>query len=127
MSVCSYVVKYIFLTFFCRICENTVFGYQKGQKSKLVTFFESRQVRMKGWLRPWISTVNRNGVCRFVCMCRTIVIQSALDRGVSGASQKTFPDKFGPFLTSPGSFEVARLVKKRRNFDLNLSFIHVTF
>ena len=60
-------------------------------------------------------------------MRRTIVIQSALDKGVSGASQKTFPDKFGPFLTSPGSFEVARLVKKRRNFDLNLSFIHVTF
>ena len=66
----------------------------------------------------------------FVCTCRMDLIQSALDRGVSGASQKTFPDKFGSFLTSPDSFEVGRLVKKvkkRRNFDLNLSFIHVTF
>ncbi len=70
-----------------------------------------------------------DSVFRGTCFssCRTDLIQSALDRGVSGASQKTFPDKFGPFLTSPGSFEVARLVKKRRNFDLNLSFIHVTF
>ena len=45
----------------------------------------------------------------------------------SGASGENFPIVFEPFLTSLGGFEVARLVKKRRNFDLNMSFIHVTF
>ena len=55
------------------------------------------------------------------------LIQSALDRGVSKASQKNLFVVFGPFFTSVDSFEVARLVKKRRNFDLDLSFIHVTF
>ena len=96
-------------------------------KSWKMLLFGTREEILNRYLRPPFSTVIRNRGCRFCSRRHTDLIQSALDRGVSGASQKTFPDKFGPFLTSPGSFEVARLVKKRRNFDLNLSFIHVTF
>ena len=59
--------------------------------------------------------------------CRMDLTQSALDRGMSQVSNARFPDNFGSFLTSPDNFEVGRLVKKRRNFDLDLSFIHVTF
>ena len=59
--------------------------------------------------------------------CRMDFIQSALDGGVPQVSNTRFPDNFGSFLTSTSNFEVGRLVKKRRNFDLNLSFIHVTF
>ena len=68
-------------------------------------------------------------ICLYILSstCRTDLIQSALDRGGSGASGKNFSSKFGPFFASLGGFEVTRLVKKRRNFELNLSFIHVTF
>ena len=66
-------------------------------------------------------------MCNFVCYSsRTDLIQSALERLMSQLSNARFPDIFESFLTFPDRFEVAKSVKKRRNFDLNFSFIHVT-
>ncbi len=55
------------------------------------------------------------------------LIRRALDSTTSGDSNARFRDVFGPFLTSLDSFEVARHVEIRRNFDIDLSSIHVTF
>ena len=59
--------------------------------------------------------------------CRMGLIRRALDSVRSQLFNALSLDIFGPFFTSPDSFEVGKSVKYRRNFDLNLSFIHVTF
>ena len=51
----------------------------------------------------------------------------SLDSWTLQDSQNIFFFVIRPFFTSPDSFEVGKSVKYRRNFDLNLSFIHVTF
>ncbi len=60
-------------------------------------------------------------------ICRTVLIQSALESPMFELSNARFSNTFGAFLTSQGNFEVVRLVKTRRNFYLSPGFIHVTF
>ena len=68
-------------------------------------------------------------ICEYISAnnCRRPLIQRALKKAMSQLSNAHFPINLGQFLTSPDSFEVGTPVKTRRNFDLNLSFIHVTF
>ena len=59
--------------------------------------------------------------------CCTDLIRRALNSARFQLFNAPSLDIFGSFFTSLDSFEVGKSVKYRRNFDLNLSFIHVTF
>ena len=53
-------------------------------------------------------------------MCRTVLIQNALDRGVFKASQEGFPMCFEPFLGSLGSLKVQKIFESRQNHIYDL-------
>ena len=75
---------------------------------------ESRQVQMKGCPRHWISTVNQNRVCRFVCMRRTTMIQSAIDSPDPGEHfrySKHYHNTHKKFL---GASKVKNFIKKQQ-------------
>ena len=68
-------------------------------------------------------------ICLYILSstCRTDFIQSALDTTMSWQFNAPSPNVFGPFFTSLDDFEVARHVKTRRNFNMDLAFLHVSF
>ena len=65
-------------------------------------------------LSPWViddetqSSCTRSYTSGY--MCRMDLIQNALDRGVSQVSQECFLMCFGPFLVSPGGFQVKNII-----------------
>ena len=61
------------------------------------------------------------------CTCRMDLIRRALDRIVSQVSNARFSNIFGPFFTSLDDFEVTGHVTNRRNSDMDLRLIHVSF
>ena len=83
------------------------------------------------FLRPPLPKARSRGGRQFLQYFSNVtlvaMIPCALDSPMSQNCNARFLDVFGPFFISLDNFEVATHVEIRRNFDIDLSFIHVTF
>ena len=105
--------------------ENGLFyGCVKVTQKRL---FESEKYKSKADSGVRFFTVNRNGVCRTFSMCRTVIIQSALDRSDPGEHFRSHNTGITCVENFLDGSEVKNLAEKQSKWQNILTVAHASF